>query len=244
VRKWFLVHDFEPASILDDAYVCCATGVRFAKPRRGASTQSSATFVYVGQQNAQNGAGKIAGFKVNSDGSSQPTPSSPYTGSGSGLALSPAGDILFGSDYSNVESWAVGSDGALSRQNDLAGVFGNLLMIDNSGHTLYAQEFYIGGTGNNDYAFLNIGSNGALQKIGATRRALTVGGSSSPRTTRAHMGPSAITSTPALSDTHAIQTARSRVSTRMRRFQPTTDKRRSAPHLLRCRPMASTLWPR
>jgi 6-phosphogluconolactonase (cycloisomerase 2 family) len=144
-------------------------------PGGGTSTQSSATFVYAGQQNAQNGAGKIAGFKVNSDGSSQPTPGSPYTGSGSGLALAPAGDILFGSDYANVESWAVGSDGALSRQNNLAGVFGNLLMIDNSGHTLYAQEFYIGGTGNNDYAFLNIGSNGALQKIGATPQSVDGG---------------------------------------------------------------------
>jgi WD40 repeat protein len=132
-------------------------------------------FVYAGQQNAPNGGGKIASFKVNSDGSTQATSGSPYTGSGAGLVASPAGDILFGSDYANVESWAVGSDGALTRENNLAGVFGNLLMIDNSGHTLYPQEFYIGGTGNNDYAFLSIGSNGALTKIGATPQSVDGG---------------------------------------------------------------------
>jgi len=141
----------------------------------GTSTQSSSMFVYAGQQNAPNGGGKIASFKVNSDGSTQATSGSPYTGSGAGLVASPAGDILFGSDYANVESWAVGSDGALTRENNLAGVFGNILMIDNSGHTLYPQEFYIGGTGNNDYAFLSIGINGALTKIGATPQSVDGG---------------------------------------------------------------------
>ena len=147
-----------------------------SSPGGGASTPSISTFVYAGQQNVPpNSIGQIAGFKVNSDASTQATPGSPYSGSGSGLAASPAGDTLFGSDYSNVESWAVGADGGLSRENNLAGVFGNLLMIDKSGHTLYPQEFYIGGTGNNDYAFLSIGSNGALQKIGATPQSVDGG---------------------------------------------------------------------
>ncbi|MBV9610230.1 MAG: beta-propeller fold lactonase family protein [Acidobacteria bacterium] len=148
-------------------------------PAPGGSSSSPATartFVYAGQQNVlPSSTGKIAGFVVSADGSAQATPGSPYSGSGSGLAASPSGDILFGSDYSNVESWSVASDGSLSRLNNLAGTFGNLLMIDNSGHTLYAQEFYVGGTGNNDYAFLSIGSNAALQKIGATPQSVDGG---------------------------------------------------------------------
>jgi hypothetical protein len=74
---------------------------------------------------------------------------------------------VFGSDYSNVTSYSVAADGSLSRVNNLAGTYGPIVVIDPTGHTLYALQFYVGGTGNSAYAFLNIGANGALTTIGS-----------------------------------------------------------------------------
>jgi 6-phosphogluconolactonase (cycloisomerase 2 family) len=128
------------------------------------------SFAYVGKNvgGAQKLGGRIAGYSVGSDGAPRLMSGSPFSfpgGASLGLLPDAGGQILFGSDFADVSSYTIQSDGSLEQVNNLQGIFGSEL--SRAGNTLYPLQVNVGGTNSNAFAFLNVGSDGVLTMTGS-----------------------------------------------------------------------------
>ncbi|MBV8206428.1 MAG: hypothetical protein JO041_06520 [Acidobacteria bacterium] len=118
-----------------------------------------------------NSTGPLYGFGINADGSATPVPGSPASGPNESVVSTSA--YVFGTDGSNIATYARGSDGSLKLASTAAAApnagmptayFIGSLTLDHTGQTLYASED--AGSDDNYYFFFNVGAGGSITKIG------------------------------------------------------------------------------
>jgi len=134
-------------------------------------------YVYVSSAAATGGGNEIQAFDAAGNGALTPMNGSPFAGDVTQLAVSGSQLIAANRDGVDLESYAVGSGGALTQEATTnAGTAspsggGNCnslgpLFFDSTGATVYDMEFRGSDCANNDYVSFAVGSNGALTALG------------------------------------------------------------------------------
>lgn len=134
-------------------------------------------YVYVSSAAATGGGDEIQAFDAAGNGALTPMNGSPFAGDVTQLAVSGSQLIAANRDGVDLESYAVGSGGALTHEATTnAGTAspsggGNCnslgpLFFDSTGATVYDMEFRGSDCANNDYTSFAVGSNGALTALG------------------------------------------------------------------------------
>jgi len=148
---------------------------------------NNATYVYVSASPAQN-TYQISGFSVSANGALTPISGSPFSTSGYGpLSMAANGSLLFGADGYSIDTFSIGSSGALSETSSFkAGHLSSAnpeptggpidLFFDTAGSTLYDGFANLDGTENNGYQALNITSSGGVSVIGSEGSGPALGG--------------------------------------------------------------------
>ena len=143
----------------------CSPVYAGTSPATGQSGAS--TYAYVGSL-PDTGSGYISGFAIAPDGSAQPVSGSPFSGASNSVVGSPS--YVFATDGSNIVTYAIGSDGALSQTSSVNGKAYDLdrgssgvgaLSLSPDNRSLYTDEWYWDGA-NNVYLTWKVGSNGQL----------------------------------------------------------------------------------
>lgn len=134
----------------------------------GGNSQSGAVFVYVAGSKSTNN-GEIAAYQVNSSGQLTPVAGSPFAVNATYMTAS--GNYLFTSDGTNIDSYAVASDGGITQTSSINANQNNpnhcgspiSLFADRTGSTLYDLD-YVSDCANNQYGSFAIDSStGALK---------------------------------------------------------------------------------
>jgi hypothetical protein len=132
----------------------------------GGSSQS-ATFVYVASSKSANN-NEIAAYEANSTGQLKPVTGSPFAVNAAYMTAS--GNYLFTTDGTNIDSYAVASNGGITQSSSINANQSNpnhcgsplSLFTDRTGSTLYDLD-YVSDCANNQYESFSIdGSTGAL----------------------------------------------------------------------------------
>ncbi len=141
----------------------CASGLA-QLPDSQAST-SPVAYVYVSNNLSSSSFGLINAYSASSNGSLTPVAGSPFPSYVSDMALN--GAWLFGTDGTNIYSFSIASDGALSQTAAInatqynpynSGGPGNVF-LDHTGAILYDGDTYAYGTGSNAYQAFGIDQN-------------------------------------------------------------------------------------
>ena len=132
------------------------------------ANSSPVAYVYVASPSST-GNGLIYGYAASSNGQLTPVSGSPFPAYVSYMAVN--GAWLFGTDGTNIYSFSIASDGALSQTSSInatqynpydSGGPGNLF-LDHTGTTLYDGDIYAYGTGSSAYQWFSINqATGAL----------------------------------------------------------------------------------
>jgi hypothetical protein len=139
----------------------------------------SATFVYVASSKSANN-NEIAAYQADSNGRLTPVTGSPFPVNAAYMAAS--GNYLFTTDGTNIDSYSVASDGALTESSSMNANESNpnhcgsplSLFTDRTGSTLYDLD-YLSDCANNQYESFSIdGSTGALTFVALTSAASPV----------------------------------------------------------------------
>lgn len=132
-----------------------------------AAASATAAYVYVGESTTP---GKIAAFAVQNNGSVGVVSGSPFAGPSRNLAVNSG--FVFGTDGTNIASFARNGDGGLrpiveidgTAHNDtLVGSGVSTITLDRSGSSLYAGEINFDGAHNNAYAEFEVQRDGSLR---------------------------------------------------------------------------------
>jgi hypothetical protein len=138
---------------------------------------SPVAFVYVASSSTTN-SNEISAFSASANGQLLPVSGSPFAANVAG-GMAANGAYLFGTNGIDIDSFAVGPDGALSRVatvnaqqfNGAACGGPSPLFLDHSGTTLYDVDNYGSQCANNTYQSFSIESTGQLKYLGATSAA-------------------------------------------------------------------------
>src|SRR5262252_7130769 len=132
------------------------------------ANSSPVAYVYVASPSST-GNGLIYGYAASSNGQLTPVSGSPFPAYVSYMAVN--GAWLFGTDGTNIYSFSIASDGALSQTSSInatqynpydSGGPGNLF-LDHTGTTLYDGDIYAYGTGSSAFQWFIINqATGAL----------------------------------------------------------------------------------
>lgn len=138
---------------------------------------ASVAYVYVSSAAATGGGDEIQAFDAAGNGALTLMSGSPFAGDVTQLAASGSQLIAANRNGFDLESYAVGSGGALTHETttnagtaspsggDNCNSLGPLF-FDNTGATVYDMEFRGSDCANNTYASFSVGSNGALNALG------------------------------------------------------------------------------
>lgn len=135
---------------------------------------SPVAFVYVASSSTTN-SNEISAFSASANGRLLPVSGSPFAANVAG-GMAANGAYLFGTNGIDIDSFAVGPDGALSKvarvnaqqYNGAACGGPSPLFLDPSGTTLYDVDNYGSQCANNTYQSFSIESTGQLKYLGAT----------------------------------------------------------------------------
>jgi hypothetical protein len=140
-------------------------------PGAANSAQGTSAFVCVLSNPSSNNFA-INAFSAKSNGQLTPVPGSPFAANVEAIAANR--NYLFGTDGSSIDSFSIGSNGALTKVSSINGLqfnpHGGLsgLFLDRTGTTLYSVHFLIDDA-NDGYESYSVNqSTGALSYLGAT----------------------------------------------------------------------------
>lgn len=129
-------------------------------------------YVYVSGAAATGGGDEIQGLAAASNGALTPISGSPFAGDVTQIAVSGGQLIAVDRTGISLESYAVGSGGALTHETTTnAAEAGNCnslgpLFFDSTGATVYDMEYNGSGCANNTYVSFAVASNGTLTALG------------------------------------------------------------------------------
>lgn len=154
-----------------------------AQPGNAQSQSGSSPVAYVYATSNIGGSNfVIDAFSADSKGRLTPVPGSPFSTDVEFMALN--GKYLFGTDGTNILSFAIGSNGALTQVSEInatqynnppGGDGGPLyLFLDHTGATLYDEDVYGNNGANNVYQFFDVNNaSGVLTYLGVSNFAST-----------------------------------------------------------------------
>lgn len=148
----------------------------FAPAQTGNAGSSPVAYLYV-TSNTSGGTFQIDAFSADSQGRLTAIAGSPFAANVEFMALNDK--YLFGTNSTDVYTYAIGSDGSLSQVSDINATQYNqppggdggpeYLFLDHTGATLYDVDIYGNNGANNDYQFFDINnSSGVLSYLGVT----------------------------------------------------------------------------
>jgi WD40 repeat protein len=188
-----------PRRILPLLLLLLAAGCGSRTTRTGSGTGSdgsgssggsdpASTFAYVSSA-PESSTYQINGYSVAASGALTPIAGSPFSTTGYGpLSMASTGSMLFGADGYSIDSFSIGSNGALKQTSSFAAgklsqsspsepVGGPInLFFDASSSTLYDGFANLDGTENNGYQALSVSSGGAVKLIGNQGASPALGG--------------------------------------------------------------------
>ncbi|MFP5276830.1 MAG: hypothetical protein ACLGPM_06925 [Acidobacteriota bacterium] len=139
------------------------------------SSASNAAYVYVSSTPQNGSVHQIAAYTAAANGALTPVAGSPFQEDVTSLAADGSQLFAVNSDGYDVESYSIGSDGALAHETtthvSTSGDCNTLgqLFVDRSGANLYALNYRGSGCANNNYESLAVNSStGALTDLGGS----------------------------------------------------------------------------
>jgi hypothetical protein len=138
----------------------------------GSTTAANVAYVYVSSAAATGSGNEIQAFAASDNGALAAISGSPFAGDVTQIAVSGSQFVAANRNGFDLESYAVGSGGALTHETTTntaaAGNCNSLgpLFFDSTGATVYDMEYNGSGCANNTYVSFSVGSSGALTALG------------------------------------------------------------------------------
>jgi hypothetical protein len=154
------------------ATVSTAAFTQVTSSQNGNMTPSTSSAAYVYVSSSSSGTNRIYAYNAAASGALTPVAGSPFSLGGEAVSqMAVNNKYLFGSDYTNIYSFSIASNGALQQVSIINASNYNpygtggpaSLFLDHTGATLYDNDFDGYGTGDNAYQAFSIdGSTGQL----------------------------------------------------------------------------------
>ncbi len=144
-------------------------------PQTAAAQSGIAAYAYVGTNASGNNTGYVIDYPIFATGASLSAAGSSVSGASGSLAVNSG--FVFATDGKNIVTYTRGAHGDLHETATVDGTSHNItpqdsfvgsIVLDRSGHTLYADEINYNGADDDAYTIWTIDSNGSLTYSGAT----------------------------------------------------------------------------